>query len=101
MPATCTVTVTATGGKCGLPAVTTFTGREGTEYAECVEHALPALVAAAYRAPAVREHPPTRTTHPFVLVARGRIVGYAAARTPAVEKRAARLGARIVPVVRP
>jgi len=95
---TCTV-VTAVGGRCGAPAVTTFVGRNGETFAECVDHAV-VVPAAAPAAPATAAHPPTRTRRPYVLVAHGEIVGYADAVTPAVEKRAARLGAKIVAVVR-
>jgi hypothetical protein len=38
-PTTCTVGPSAvTGERCGKPAVTTFTGRDGTVFAECAEH---------------------------------------------------------------
>lgn len=95
---TTTCTVRMSEGLCGQPAVTTFTGHYGQVYAECAEHA-PASAPRTVETSAAA-HPPTRTTRPYVLVAHGEIVGYADARTPAVEKRAARLGARIVPVRR-
>jgi hypothetical protein len=94
---TCTI-VTAVGGRCGAPAVTTFTSaRTGEVFAECEAHAV-ATPAVEEAAPAA--HPPTRTACPFVLVKHGKIVGYAEAITPRVRKRAARLGAAIVPVVK-
>lgn len=40
IPTTCTYGPSAvTGERCGQPAVTTFTGADGTPYAECAEHA--------------------------------------------------------------
>jgi hypothetical protein len=42
VPTTCTVGPNAvTGERCGKPAVATFTGRDGTVYAECAEHYVP------------------------------------------------------------
>ena len=92
-PTTCTVVTGATGARCGAPAVATFTGRGGVVFAECVAHTTGAPAAAVPVA-----HPPTRTTKPFVLVRGGRIIGYADTAGPAVVRRAARLGAVIVPV---
>lgn len=41
MPITCTVGPDATTGKrCGKPAVVTFTGSNGEEFAECAEHCM-------------------------------------------------------------
>ena len=93
---TCTI-VTAVDGRCGQPAVVSFTSRSGVVYHECAEHAVPGqpgLIATPRAA-----HPHTRTTAPFVLVRDGKIVGYAHSTSEAVAKRAARLGAKIVPVV--
>ncbi len=40
-PTGCTIGPRAvTGERCGKPAVTTFTGRDGKVYAECLEHAV-------------------------------------------------------------
>ena len=40
-PTTCTVVVSADGGTCGKPAVTTFASkRTGEVFAECVDHAV-------------------------------------------------------------
>lgn len=45
-PATiCTVVIGAPMIRCGAPAVATFTGATGTVYAECADHAAPAIVA--------------------------------------------------------
>lgn len=41
IPTTCTIGPDAVSGKrCGQPAVTTFTGGDGTVYAECAKHAV-------------------------------------------------------------
>ena len=98
-PTTCTVITNAQGGRCGAPAVTTFVTRRGDTFAECVNHAV-APPTQEHAPVAVAAHPPTRTTHPFVLVRDGRIVGYACTDTGAVERRAQRLGAVIVAVQR-
>jgi hypothetical protein len=95
-PVTCTVVVAAPMVPCGKPVVSTFTARNGAVYGECAEHCANVHEAAGHTA----AHPATRTTKPFVLVAGGRIVGYAESTGPAVQKRAARLGAKIVPVTR-
>jgi hypothetical protein len=97
---TCTVS-TGPGRTCGAPAVATFTTKAGTVYSECAVHA----PASATAAPATVEeapaaHPYTETRHPFVLVSNGRIVGYAASRSQAVQDRAAKLHAKIVKVNR-
>ena len=101
---TCTVVVTATGGTCGRPAVATFTGSNGTSYGECDDHHFytsPADVAAALSSSSTpAAHPATRTTRPYVLVADGRIVGYANSASADVVRRADRLGAQVVKVVR-
>jgi hypothetical protein len=100
-PITCTVGPSAvTGERCGKPAVTTFVGRNGEIFAECADHAPASLATSGMVESAPLAHPPTRTTKPFVLVRNGAIVGYAESASPAVEKRAARLGAKIVKVVR-
>lgn len=95
---TCTVVVGFDQRKCGKPAVHTWTGRLGDVYHECADHV---AIPAAAPAPAVEETAATlglktRSRRPFVLVAHGAIVGYADAVTPAVTKRAARLGARVL-----
>ena len=100
---TCTITTSADGGKCGKPAVTSFTSRRGETFHECAEHAS-GWVDTPFT-PTGADHTPARirrrtTTRPFVLVRHGAIVGYADARTEAVEKRARRLGATIVAVQR-
>jgi hypothetical protein len=100
-PTTCTV-VTAVAGRCGKPAVTSFTSsRTGEVFAECEEHRMDFAVGPAI-GPAVETCKtlgiPTRTTQPFAIVAHGRIVGYAAAITERTQLRALRLGGRIVPV---
>lgn len=93
----CTVVVGATGGRCGAAATYKLVVR-GRTYYECAEHAMvPTTVPPA---PAPAEHPPTKTTKPYVLVREGEIVGYAEAVTEAVEKRARRLDAKIVAVTR-
>lgn len=100
---TCTVVVTGAGGRCGKPAVTTFTSpRTGAVLAECADHAMPGTTHAATpaAAAAAAPHPPTRTAAPYVLVAGGKIVGYAYGTGPRVTARAAKLGARVVAVVR-
>ncbi len=100
-PNTCTVGPSAvTGERCGKPAVTTFVGRNGEVFAECAEHAPANLATSGPVEAAPLPHPPTNTTHAFVLVRDGKIVGYAASRGHAVVRRAARLGAEIVKVVR-
>lgn len=97
-PTTCTVVVAGDGARCGQPVVSTFTSkRDGTVYGECAEHCACPHEAPAHTPPA---HPPTRTTKPFVLVAAGAIVGYAESKSPAVLRRAARLGAQVVAVQR-
>lgn len=97
-PTTCTVVTSNAGGRCNAPAVSSWTSSRGDTYHECANHDTSASFAApVVDAPA---HPPTRTTQPFVLVADGVIVGYAAAITPASRRRAVRLGATIVPVRR-
>jgi len=96
---TCTVVVGGDAYWCGKPAVASFVARSGVTYYECAEHAVPYANHAGAATP-VRQHPPTRTTRPYVLVRDGEIVGYAEAVTIAVERRARRLGAKIVPVVR-
>ena len=99
---TCTVGPSAvTGERCGKPAVSSFTTSRGETFHECAEHDTASLFASGHRTTPHREaHPPTRTTRPFVLVRNGEIVGYADSAGPAVQKRAARLGAAIVPVTR-
>lgn len=93
---TCTVVVTAAGGKCGATAVTSFKSkRTGEEFHECAEHESPVAPVIVKAAP---QHPKTRTTAPYVLVAFGSIVGYAHSTSAAVQKRASKLGASIVPV---
>jgi hypothetical protein len=100
-PITCTVGPSAvTGERCGKPAVTTFTGRNGEIFAECADHAPASLATSGMVEAAPAPHPPTKTTHAYVLVRDGKIVGYGASRGPAVVRRAARLGAQIVKVVR-
>lgn len=100
-PNTCTVVVRGDGSTCGLPAVMSFvSGRTGVTYHECALHAIATAPAVARHYGPTRAHPPTRTSRPYVLVAGGRIVGYADSDGPAVAKRAARLGASIVAVVR-
>lgn len=90
--------VTATGGRCGAPAVTTFTSRSGKVFAECAVHDMrPAAEVAEYRTTAATLGIKTATRRPYVLVRDGAIVGYADAVTAAVEKRARKLGARIIP----
>jgi len=100
----CTVGPDAvTGERCGKPATYSFT-RNGVTYHECAEHDLAAwgrdveVDGDTHRL--VPAHPPTRTTRPYVLVSRGKIVGYAEAVTPAVEARARRLRASVVKVER-
>ena len=95
---TCTVVVSGDGSPCGQPAVSTWTSSRGFVYAECADHCQAPAVEQA--GPAAVRHPATRTTRPFVLVAKGQIVGYADSAGPAVAKRAAKLGATIVPVQR-
>jgi len=99
IPTTCTVIVGASGERCGLPAVTTFTSRRtGETFAECAAHAPAAHPAAPVEArTALSLGIRTATTHAYVLVARGRVVGYAASKSPAVMRRAARLGAEVLP----
>ena len=97
---TCTVGPSAvTGERCGKPAVTSFTSRSGKTYYECAEHA-PAdapVVTEPVRETAATLGIKTASTRPYVLVRDGAIVGYADAHTTAVAKRAAKLGARIIP----
>lgn len=93
MTTTCTITTTATGDKCGAPAVYTFTSaRTGTVYGECKAHTPAAAVTPKARA----EHPRTRSTAPFLLVRDGRVVGYAHSAGESTAKRALKLGAAIV-----
>jgi hypothetical protein len=56
MTTTCTYGPDSHGNRCGGPAVTTFTGSDGTVYGECVDHA-PAAPVAVKR--------PSRLTHPL------------------------------------
>jgi hypothetical protein len=96
---TCTVVVAGDGSRCGQPAVTTFRSLRGGVFAECADHAVN-VSGADLLVRRTAAHPPTRTSKPFVLVADGAIVGYADSDGPAVQKRAAKLGAQIVPVQR-
>lgn len=91
-PVTCTVVVGAPMVRCGQPAVVTFTGRNGETFGECSEHAWD--VQAAPTTTVVQR---TRSRRPFLLVQHGAIVGYADAVTPAVEARARRMRATIIP----
>jgi len=94
---TCTIVVSGNGAVCGQPAVASFTAkRSGVTYFECADHCAGVHEPVGH----VPAHPPTRTSKPFVLVAAGVIVGYADSAGPAVAKRAAKLGAAIVPVAR-
>lgn len=98
-PTACTVHMAT--GLCGADAVTTFTGRDGTVYAECADHAprtvdRPAPIDPA-RVTAATLGLRTATTRPYVLVRDGAVVGYADAPTAAVVARARRLRARIIP----
>lgn len=52
----CTITVTATGGKCGAPAVLTFTGRDGELLGECEKHVMPTSAPAPAAPVAKRGH---------------------------------------------
>jgi len=96
---TCTVVVGGDAYWCGKPAATLFVGRSGVTYYECAEHAYVPATEPAVESPA---HPPTRTTRAYVLVsvATGKIVGYADSKGVATTRRARRLGAEIVAVVR-
>jgi hypothetical protein len=96
---TCTVVTHADGSRCGAPAVYSWTTSRGATYHECAEHLCPGAVAYPVQSTTCL-HPPTRTTKPFVLVRDGKIVGYAESASLAVQRRAARLGAAIVPVTR-
>ena len=49
----CTVVVSASGALCGKPAVSSFTARDGSRFAECALHDTSAKVA------------PRKVTHPF------------------------------------
>lgn len=91
---TCSIVTGPTGERCGAPAIFTFTSRSGDVLGECVDHHIPSSVPAAK--PAVA-HPKTDSRSPFLLVAGGRIVGYARSDGPAVIARARKLGAKIVP----
>lgn len=101
-PTTCTVVVRGDGSRCGAPAATSFTSRSGVTYHECAEHTyVPpvrhGIVRSTERETAASLGIKTRTTRPFVLVRDGVLVGYADAVTPAVEKRARLIGAKILP----
>jgi hypothetical protein len=99
VPTTCTVGPSAvTGERCGKPAVTTFIGTDGITYAECVEHASPSALT-SYDHGVHHKVIKTASKAPYALVARDRIVGYAHSTGPAVVKRAANLGARLVPII--
>lgn len=99
---TCTVVVAGDGSKCGQPAVTSFTSLRGGRYHECIDHILVAAPIAVRRRDAFVTAESlglkTRTTRPYVLVADGRIVGYADSRSQDVVKRAKRVGATVLPV---
>lgn len=98
IPSTCTVVVDHTGARCGKPSVAFWKNSRDELFLECADHYVAVGTAeVAHQAPT---HPPTRTSKPFVLVADGVIVGYADSDGPAVRKRADRLGAAIVRVVR-
>lgn len=94
---TCTVITHGDGTHCGAVAVYSWTTKRGATYHECVEHLCPGEVAYPVQS-TTRLHPSTRTAAPYVLVHEGSIVGYAHSTGPAVRKRAAKLGAAIVPV---
>lgn len=95
---TCTVVVSADGGRCGKPAVTTFTSkRTGDVFAECVDHATTVSVKAVVTPTAATLGIKTASGHRFVLVRDDKVVGYADDHTLDAVKRAARLGARIIP----
>src|SRR5688572_18548622 len=100
-PTTCTVAMASRpGGICGAPAVTTFTSKmSGTTYGECAEHAPPSAVPTPVAPAAGSLVLRTRSVAPYALVAHGAIVGYAYSTSAAVAKRAAKLGARILPIV--
>ena len=89
---TCTITIAADGGTCGQQAVTSFTSRDGHRYHECIEHS---VVARGIASPTPRNHPPTRSKAPLLLVKDDRIVGYAHLWVTA-DARARKLGARVV-----
>lgn len=115
---TCTIVVSADGARCGKPAVTSFQARGGQTFSECAEHNM-SVKSSSGSIPQPRHearHPKTRTTAPYVLVQEiqiigddyslsmpnriRRIVGYAHSMSDAVQRRAARLNAEIVPVQR-
>jgi hypothetical protein len=90
---TCTVVTSATGAKCGRPAITSFVSkRTGETLHECAEHCF-SMPAAVSPAPMVYR---TSSKRPFLLVRLGEVVGYADTDGPAVQKRASKLGAKVV-----
>lgn len=97
-----TCTIRTSEGTCGRPAVTTFTTRRGETFHECAEHdASAAMPTRADHGTAAAPHPPTRTSRAFVLVAGGRIRGYADRPESAANvRRAERSGGRWVRVQR-
>ena len=103
MTDTCTVIIAADGTRCGRPAVASFTSkRTGERFHECREHCVSVVEPTEGHTPAAGPTTAaslgivTRSTSPFVLVRDRRIVGYALAVTPAVERRARNLGATIM-----
>lgn len=98
MTATCTITTTARGGRCGRPAVTSWTSSRGETFHECAEHA---VTIPETPEPEVAEHPRTTTTRSHVLVKAGRIVGFTdSPESTASKRRALVSGGRWVKVVR-
>jgi hypothetical protein len=54
MTKTCTIGPNAVSGeRCGKPAVSTFIGSNGVEYAECAEHDVSAIVGKSFDAVAI------------------------------------------------
>ena len=94
---TCTVVVGFDQRHCGEPAVTSFTSRRGVTYHECAKHDMRTSIERLVRETAESLGIKTRTAKPYVLVCDGAVVGYAESAGPAVAKRAAKLGARIIP----
>lgn len=100
-PTTCTVVVIATGGRCGARVVHHLTARSGAIYGECAEHAAESAAAPTPEArPGHGTVLRTRSAAPFALVGAGRIVGYAYSRSPLVLRRAERVGAKVLPIVK-
>lgn len=98
---TCTVVVAGDGSPCGQPAVAEFTAkRSGVTYYECAEHCADAHEPVGHeRVTAKSLGLKTRTTKPFVIVdCTGRIIGYADSCSPAVQARAMRRFATVIPV---